>query len=179
MSKTSNSEVLRFIEEWEDQWYEVQSFRARELIDKRHGRKVFRVAELDAKEKLRKFTARISRAAAERGVDATAIRDVLSDLSRRESAFLVLDELMLAATGANDKSNQHVALTPRQQSILDVLSKLKRGRGLEGKEIADKLPKRHRKAESTLRRHDFPELLKSGLVVNTSGVGYHLPTKQH
>jgi hypothetical protein len=67
--------------------------------------------------------------------------------------------------------------TPRQQAILNILSKLTNGTGLEGKEIAAQLPDAHRRSASTLRRHDFPALLKAGLIVNTAGIGYHLPGK--
>jgi hypothetical protein len=70
-------------------------------------------------------------------------------------------------------------ITPRRQAILYILGKLKTGKGLEGKEIVAKLPKRLRKSESTLRRHDFPVLKDSGLIQNTPGIGYHLTAKTH
>ncbi|HSZ56767.1 MAG TPA: hypothetical protein VK797_13955 [Tepidisphaeraceae bacterium] len=69
-------------------------------------------------------------------------------------------------------------VTPRQKEILKLLKRLKNGQGLEGKEIAAKLPKQHRKDESTLRRHDFPAMIRAGLIVNTPGVGYHLPASR-
>lgn len=106
--------------------------------------------------------------------------DVFTASVRALTILLIALESPKPSTVANHHTDANDSvLTPRQEAIIKLLSKLKSGRGLEGKEIAGKLPKHLRKSESTLRRHDFPALLKGGRIINTPGIGYHLPSKSH
>jgi hypothetical protein len=65
----------------------------------------------------------------------------------------------------------------QRAAVKKMLPSLQSGRGLFAKEIADKFAKRHPRlkiAESTLRRHILPPLIKAGEITNTPGIGYHL-----
>jgi hypothetical protein len=180
MAKKPRRDIPRLIEEWNAAWMVVQNYRLSELLDARKGRKVFRVAEVDAKDRLRQITALVCKAASEHGIDASPIRAALSDSSQLDAAFLVFEELKIATKAASPKKKggKLAGLRPRQVAIFELLSALKSGDGLNGKEILGKLGAHHRRAESTLRRHDLPELITRGLIANTRGIGYHLPIRR-
>jgi hypothetical protein len=76
---------------------------------------------------------------------------------------------------ARPKASPKQKCDRQKDHVLLLLGSLKRGRGLEGKEIAAKLPKLLRVGESTLRRHVLTPLSQAGKIINTKGVGYHLP----
>jgi len=103
-----------------------------------------------------------------------SIIEAITDLKAATDAGITSGSTTTIAT-----SDPPPRLTPRQRAITMMLSKLKSGRGLEGKEIAARLPKQHRKSETKLRRHDFPVLIAAGLIANTPGVGYHLVVPTH
>jgi hypothetical protein len=69
---------------------------------------------------------------------------------------------------------QRSKLERQQGAVMDMLRSLKPDEGLQAKEISEKMPAHLRAAESSVRRHVIPPLVKTGQIKNTAGIGYHI-----
>jgi hypothetical protein len=78
-----------------------------------------------------------------------------------------------ASANANGASTTLNGLSERQRWIYRKLPGAKSRRGLPAKTLRSMLPEHLKCAESTLRRHDLPPMIKKGLIVNTRVIGYH------
>ncbi len=85
-----------------------------------------------------------------------------------------------ARTGATDVAarEQLQPLTDTQQDVFDIIEQCPEGRGLTGSQILEKLRQDdclHETTQGALTSHIIPALKSKRGVINTPGVGYHIP----
>ena len=66
-------------------------------------------------------------------------------------------------------------LQRQQDAVLEMLRGIAPGDGLQSKQISAKMPDHLKAGESSIRRHVIPPLIRAQKIVNTPGIGYHLP----
>lgn len=106
----------------------------------------------------------------------------VSGADPHRNPFDRLADALLAVDQDEDQKNPQRPISKGEQqkhAIKLLLGKLPQGRGLEAKEIVEKLPKRLRVQEATLRRHVLAPMVQSQEIINTRGIGYHLPLGAH